>query len=85
MERYRALFVLRNLADDRAVHWMAKCFDDTSALLKHEVAYCLGQTNNLTALPILKTVLQDENQGIFFIFLYLYFFMSGIAMAVYIL
>ncbi|VDN55272.1 unnamed protein product [Dracunculus medinensis] len=64
VERYRALFVLRNLADDRAVHWMAKCFDDTSALLKHEVAYCLGQTNNLTALPILKTVLQDENQEI---------------------
>ena len=32
---------------------------DTSALLKHELAYCLGQMLNVTAVPILTSVLED--------------------------
>ena len=37
-------------------------FQDPSALLKHELAYCLGQTKNVTALPILESVLADERE-----------------------
>ncbi|VDK66624.1 unnamed protein product [Onchocerca ochengi] len=62
--RFRALFVLRNLGCDRSVQWIGRCFGDSSALLKHELAYCLGQTQNETAIPILEAVLQDENQEI---------------------
>ncbi|CAG9538486.1 unnamed protein product [Cercopithifilaria johnstoni] len=62
--RFRALFILRNLRCDRSVEWIGRCFDDPSALLKHELAYCLGQTQNQTAVPILESVLQDENQEV---------------------
>jgi deoxyhypusine monooxygenase len=37
-------------------------FQDPSALLKHELAYCLGQTKNAAALPILESVLVDERE-----------------------
>ncbi|EYB85756.1 hypothetical protein Y032_0291g1559 [Ancylostoma ceylanicum] len=60
--RFRALFILRNIGCDLSVKWIAKCFGDDSALLKHELAYCLGQTQNKTAIPILTEVLMDTNQ-----------------------
>ncbi|RUP43775.1 armadillo-type protein [Jimgerdemannia flammicorona] len=56
-ERFRALFTLKNLADDRSVHIIAKAFVDDSALLKHELAYVLGQTKNKNAIPTLRKVL----------------------------
>ncbi|KAL3993827.1 Deoxyhypusine hydroxylase [Acanthocheilonema viteae] len=62
--RFRALFILRNLGCDRSVEWIGRCFDDPSALLKHELAYCLGQTQNKTAISILESVLQDESQEV---------------------
>jgi len=34
-------------------------FQDPSALLKHELAYCLGQMKNTAALPTLESVLGD--------------------------
>jgi len=37
-------------------------FSDDSALLKHELAYCLGQMKVKTALPTLESVLRDENE-----------------------
>ena len=37
-------------------------FADDSALLKHELAYCLGQTKNVAALPTLEAVLADESE-----------------------
>ena len=37
-------------------------FSDESALLKHELAYCLGQTKNTSALPVLESVLADEKE-----------------------
>lgn len=37
-------------------------FKDPSALLKHELAYCLGQTKNPSALPVLESVLRDKNE-----------------------
>ena len=41
--RYRALFTLKNLGGKDAVKNISKGFQDPSALLKHECAYCLGQ------------------------------------------
>jgi len=58
-ERFRALFTLKSIGGQEAVDWMAKAFDDESALLKHEVAYCLGQLQSDLALPILTSVLAD--------------------------
>ena len=41
---------------------ISSCFDDSSALLKHECAYCLGQIGNRLALPALIRVLEDPAQ-----------------------
>ena len=35
-----------------------QAFDDKSALLKHEVAYCLGQLQDPLATPILIDILK---------------------------
>lgn len=37
-------------------------FSDPSALLKHELAYCLGQIGKPTALPALESVLRDASE-----------------------
>jgi len=58
-ERFRALFTLKAIGTEEAVQWMGRAFTDGSALLKHEVAYCLGQTRSPLALPILTSVLAD--------------------------
>ena len=61
-ERFRALFTLKNIGSDRCIQEIAKGFKDSSALLKHELAYCLGQMQNEKALPILVDVLEDDAQ-----------------------
>lgn len=61
-ERFRALFTLRNLGGDAAVEGIARAFNDPSALLKHELAYCLGQMRNQAAIPFLTAVLRDTLQ-----------------------
>lgn len=62
-ERFRVLFILRNLKDDRSVQWIGRALSDESALLKHELAYCLGQMRNPSAIPILIQTLEDTTQG----------------------
>ncbi|KAJ3317030.1 hypothetical protein HDU76_001408 [Blyttiomyces sp. JEL0837] len=57
--RFRALFTLKSLKTDRAVDIIAKAFNDPSALLRHELAYVLGQMKNPYAIPKLTTVLKD--------------------------
>lgn len=37
-------------------------FSDPSALLKHELAYCLGQMQNPSAVPALESVLQNTSE-----------------------
>lgn len=37
-------------------------FDGKSALLGHEMAYCLGQIDDVYALPILQRVLENEEE-----------------------
>lgn len=61
-DRFRALFTLRNLGGAEAVDAIASCFDDGSALLKHELAYCLGQMQDTHAIPYLIRVLEDTSQ-----------------------
>lgn len=56
-ERFRALYSLRHMAsngDHAAVDAIALGFEDSSNLLKHELAYCLGQTKDLYCVPILQ-------------------------------
>ena len=60
--RFRALFTLRNLGGAEAIEWISRTFEDDSALLKHELAYCLGQMQDERALPILEMVLKDAAQ-----------------------
>jgi len=61
-ERFRALFTLKNIGGKMAIEWIAKAFDDESALLKHEAAYCLGQLQDPIAIPILSNVLEDKSR-----------------------
>lgn len=60
--RFRALFTLRNLGGAEAICWISKTFEDESALLKHELAYCLGQMQDERAIPTLEAVLKDTTQ-----------------------
>jgi len=60
-KRFRALFMLRNAGGDDAVKEITRCFVDESDLLNHELAYCLGQMGNKTALPKLTEILSSKN------------------------
>ncbi|CAM4699614.1 deoxyhypusine hydroxylase [Caretta caretta] len=60
--RFRALFTLRNVGGCAAIDWISRAFGDESALLKHELAYCLGQMQDEHAIPCLVRVLQDTSQ-----------------------
>ncbi|TNN77509.1 Deoxyhypusine hydroxylase [Liparis tanakae] len=61
-QRFRALFTLKNLGGAEAIEWISKAFTDDSALLKHELAYCLGQMQDRRAIPTLTAVLKDLKQ-----------------------
>jgi deoxyhypusine monooxygenase len=63
--RFRALFSLKHLACQSslpAIHAIAAAFTSPSALLKHELAYCLGQSRNLAASPFLRAVLENKHE-----------------------
>uniref|UniRef100_H3CCH9 Deoxyhypusine hydroxylase n=1 Tax=Tetraodon nigroviridis TaxID=99883 RepID=H3CCH9_TETNG len=60
--RFRALFTLKNLGGADAIEWIGRAFGDGSALLKHELAYCLGQMQDPRAIPTLTAVLRDTGQ-----------------------
>ena len=53
---------LKNLGGNAAIDEIGKCFNDSSELLKHELAYCLGQMKSEYALKVLMGVLKDYNQ-----------------------
>lgn len=61
-ERFRALFTLRSINGPVAIKCISDCFQDDSALLKHELAYCLGQMQNPDAIPCLTRILEDVDQ-----------------------
>ncbi|KAL8971013.1 MAG: hypothetical protein Q9183_001256 [Haloplaca sp. 2 TL-2023] len=68
--RFRALFSLKHYAALQpptrqtvpAIEAIAAAFPSPSALLKHELAYCLGQTKNLASVPFLRQVLEDRHE-----------------------
>ncbi|KAG6412878.1 hypothetical protein SASPL_125571 [Salvia splendens] len=61
-ERFAALFALRNLGRDEAVSAIVESLGADSALLRHEVAYVLGQLQNKKASDALSQVLRDVNE-----------------------
>ena len=70
--RFRALFSLKHYASQHpetsstlsAISAIAAAFSSPSALLKHELAYCLGQTRNLSAAPFLRHILENKEEDI---------------------
>lgn len=68
--RFRALFSLKHLACLQptteqtlpAIQAIAAAFASSSALLKHELAYCLGQTRNRDSVPYLQQVVKDVEE-----------------------
>ena len=63
-QRMRALFALRNIGGKDAVDSLAAAFDSSSALLKHEVAYVLGQMQDDHAVPHLISRLEDRGEDV---------------------
>ncbi|CAN6935266.1 unnamed protein product, partial [Brassica oleracea] len=61
-ERYAALFALRNHGGEDAVSAIVDSLSADSALLRHEVAYVLGQLQNKAALDTLSKILRDVNE-----------------------
>lgn len=53
-DRYRAMFALRNKGGTEAVSALGEAFQSGSALLKHEVAYVLGQMQDAEAVSTLR-------------------------------
>lgn len=68
--RFRALFSLKYLASLKpptdqtvpAIEAIAAAFTSPSALLKHELAYCLGQSRHGAAVAPLRHVLEDKQE-----------------------
>ena len=53
-DRYRAMFALRNKGGSESVQALGDAFASESALLKHEVAYVLGQMQDDHAVSTLR-------------------------------
>lgn len=60
--RYRAMFRLRDIATDDAVHALASGFSDSSALFRHEIAFVFGQMSHIASVPALIKVLENTNE-----------------------
>lgn len=63
-QRMRAVFALRNRGGPDAVEALAAAFADPSALLRHELAYVLGQMGDAHANPFLTEVLRKPHEHV---------------------
>ncbi len=63
-QRMRAVFALRNRGGPAAVEALAAAFADPSALLRHELAYVLGQMGDAHAVPFLTEVLAKPHEHV---------------------
>jgi len=63
-ERYRAMFSLRNRGGKDAVSQLCRALttDQSSALLRHEVAYVLGQMQHPSSVEALEASLRREDE-----------------------
>ena len=65
-DRYRAMFSLRNIGGDACVLELSNVLveDTSSALLRHEVAYVLGQLQHSASIPFLIQSLQRTDEHV---------------------
>lgn len=63
-QRMRALFALRNIGGKESVEALAAAYSSQSALLKHEIAYVMGQMQDSNAVPHLIDRLEDRGEDI---------------------
>lgn len=63
-ERMRVVFSLRNNRSEEAINALCQGFESSSALLKHELAYVLGQMQDPLAVPKLIEILSDDSEHI---------------------
>ena len=63
-QRMRALFALRNIGGKESVDALAAAYNSKSALLKHEIAYVMGQMQDSNAVPHLIDRLEDKEEDI---------------------
>lgn len=68
-KRYRAMFALRDLASPPdlptavpAVLALAKGFEDSSALFRHEIAFVFGQLSHPASIPALTAALSNTEE-----------------------
>ena len=62
--RMRSVFSLRNNRSSDAVLALCEGFKASSALLRHELAYVLGQMQDKLAVPTLIEVLSNESEHV---------------------
>lgn len=63
--RMRAIFGLKGLDNSAAISALEKSLkNDSSALVRHEVAYVLGQKKAISALPTLYATLEDKGENV---------------------
>lgn len=63
-QRMRAVFALRNRGGADSIDALAAAFLDPSALLRHELAYVMGQMGDAHALPALTRVLETPGEHV---------------------
>ena len=61
-QKYRILFSLRNCSNASALNALLLALKDDSALLRHDVAFALGQRQDTAAIQALKGLLEDPNE-----------------------
>lgn len=62
--RMRAVFALRNIGGNDAIDALAAAFADKSALLRHELAYVMGQMSDPHAIDALINRLADPEEHV---------------------
>tara|TARA_B100001079_G_scaffold74366_1_gene64002 strand:+ start:250 stop:720 length:471 start_codon:yes stop_codon:yes gene_type:complete len=63
-QRMRAVFKLRNIRSSESCLALCEAFSSKSALLRHELAYVLGQMQMDDAIPTLIHILSDSNEHV---------------------
>jgi deoxyhypusine monooxygenase len=61
-DRYRAMFKLRDIGSEEAIQALVSGFADESPVLRHEIAYVMGQIQHPAAIPALKKVLAEMEE-----------------------
>lgn len=62
-DKYRAIFYFRDLGTREGIEMLSRGFEDPSDLLRHEIAYVLGQMRSPLATDVLVTVLENESEA----------------------